>query len=159
MAYKIPPPPALSCAFNAKPASTLSNVTGDGTEYAVIFGTENYDRGSDYNAGTGVFTAPVDGIYSLGYTLYLSGSDIEHYYGLAQLYVNGASTNGSYHPFNPGMFAIGSNFNLFHTTSHVEVSMSATQTAYVTILVSGSGKTVDVNTLGTKFYGHLIAET
>ena len=52
-------------AFNAYMGSTASNVTGDGTLYAIAFDTELYDVGSDYNTGTYTFTAPVTGRYRM----------------------------------------------------------------------------------------------
>jgi len=39
------------------------NVTGAGTAYSYVCDTELYDVGGNYNAGTGIFTAPVTGCY------------------------------------------------------------------------------------------------
>lgn len=44
--------------------SDVSNVTGSGTDYTVIFDVELFDVGSNYNPATGVFTAPVAGKYA-----------------------------------------------------------------------------------------------
>lgn len=160
MAYKVPPqPPALTCAFGASVDSQKSNVTGDNTEYTILFETEDYDYGGDYNPATGTFTAPVTGLYLLGYTIYYTGIDLEHYYGEAKLYVNGSADTGSWNVFNPMMTAAGSNFNTGHVTSTIQVEMTAAQTAYVSLNMIGGGKTVDVAVTGTKFFGHLIAES
>lgn len=52
---------ALQPAFYA-PANTESNVTGDRTDYTVLFAaTEVFDRNADYS--TPDFTAPVTGLY------------------------------------------------------------------------------------------------
>lgn len=51
------------CAFFAYLSSTQSNVTGDGTEYTIISDTESFDTGNNYNAATGIFTAPVTALY------------------------------------------------------------------------------------------------
>jgi hypothetical protein len=57
--------------FCAILSTTQSNVTGDGTPYTIIFDTERFDRGSNYNNTTGIFTAPVTGIYHFSaYALY-----------------------------------------------------------------------------------------
>lgn len=41
----------------------LSNKTGNGTQYTLLFNTVLFDQHSDYNSGTGTFTAPVTGKY------------------------------------------------------------------------------------------------
>lgn len=42
--------------------ATVSNVTGNGTIYTILF-NEIFDHGGDYNPATGIFTAPVTGEY------------------------------------------------------------------------------------------------
>lgn len=58
-------------------ASTSNDKTGDGTVYTVICDTEIFDKGSNYNNATGVFTAPVPGLYFLSGAItcanYISG--------------------------------------------------------------------------------------
>ena len=65
----------LQPAFSAYNSATRSNVTGDGTNYTVVYDTEIYDRGGDFNNSTYTFTAPVTGIYSLKGCLLLTGLD------------------------------------------------------------------------------------
>lgn len=55
----------LQPAFWAVKSATTTNVTGNGTLYTFVPDTEIYDVNGDYNAGTGVFTAPVTGKYFL----------------------------------------------------------------------------------------------
>ncbi len=57
--------------FGAYLSATATDVTGDGTFYTVIFDTEIYDDANNYNNATGVFTAPVAGIYNLSSKLSL----------------------------------------------------------------------------------------
>ena len=57
--------PNLS-GFSAYVSSGVNNVTGDDSEYTVIFNAENFDSGSNYDASTGVYTCPVDGKYFFG---------------------------------------------------------------------------------------------
>lgn len=64
----------LQPAFLAYLNTTVTNVTGDTTVYTVIFDTEVYDQGSDFNLGTSIFTAPVTGRYLFDYTVFLIGA-------------------------------------------------------------------------------------
>lgn len=53
--------PAFSAYLSA---STANNKIGNGsTFYTVLFDTKIFDQGTNYNTGTGVFTAPVTGKY------------------------------------------------------------------------------------------------
>lgn len=54
------------CAFQANVTNTINNVTGNGTNYTIIYDTEVFDIGGDFNLGTSTFTAPVTGKYMLG---------------------------------------------------------------------------------------------
>jgi len=54
----------LNPAFFAYNNTLRSNITGDASAFFVIFEAVVFDQGSDYAAGSGIFTAPMDGIYS-----------------------------------------------------------------------------------------------
>lgn len=49
--------------FSAYLSSGVNNVSGDDTEYTVIFNQEIFDSGSNYDNSTGIYTCPVDGKY------------------------------------------------------------------------------------------------
>lgn len=59
-------------AFLATLATTVSNVTGDGTLYTVVYDTEIFDQNSDFD-GASTFTAPVNGIYTFKCGIFLGG--------------------------------------------------------------------------------------
>ena len=72
-------------------AVVLNNVTGNGTvggTEGIIFGDERHDTNGDYNASTGVFTAPVTGSYLISYNLTPSSSSISARYFRGQLFLN-----------------------------------------------------------------------
>ena len=50
-------------SFFAYIDTTVNNVTGNGATYSVIYDHEYFDVASEYNTGTGVFTANQTGIY------------------------------------------------------------------------------------------------
>ena len=61
-------------AFFAYKSATTNNVTGNATAYSYVCDTEIFDQANNYNNGTGIFTAPLDGLYSFGTSAYSSNS-------------------------------------------------------------------------------------
>lgn len=66
----------LQPAFLAVLTTTVNDVTGDGTLYSVIYDTEIFDQGADFNLGTSIFTAPVTGRYQFCVAASLIGGTI-----------------------------------------------------------------------------------
>jgi hypothetical protein len=66
----------LQPAFFAYLNTAVLNVTGDGTEYTIIYDTEVFDQNSDFNLGTSVFTAPVTGRYHIDVSSSLIGGTV-----------------------------------------------------------------------------------
>lgn len=63
-------------SFSAVLSTSSNNRTGNGTVYTLVCDTETYDVMSNYNNGTGTFTAPFTGKYQFEYQLYLTGCTI-----------------------------------------------------------------------------------
>lgn len=55
----------LQPSFFAYVSSNIINVTGNGTEYFIVYDSEYNDIGSNFSTATGIFTAPISGNYFL----------------------------------------------------------------------------------------------
>ncbi len=62
--------------FEAYVNTSITDITGDATVYTVIFDTEVYDIGSNFNLATSVFTAPVTGKYLFHFGCLLGGGTL-----------------------------------------------------------------------------------
>lgn len=120
-------------------SSTGNNVTGDGTVYTLICDTTRFDQNSNYNTGTGTFTAPIAGKYYLFVRLLTANIGAAHNPLQALITASGITYNGSY--INAGVVASGSSVegNCF-----IIANMAANDTATFKVQVSASTKTVGV---------------
>jgi hypothetical protein len=147
-------------AFAAGVASDQTNATGDGTVVslnATAF-TEEYDAGLGFDAATGIFTAPLFGYYQFTGALALGNVASGHTSAYLQLVTTSdVYTLGA---INPG--AVKTNDNYVFLQGSITVFLSATDTAYLRVVVSGSTKTVSIlsgSTLvdwRTRFEGRMI---
>ena len=145
-------------AFEVRLANSLSNVTGDGTFYGIVFDTLVYDQGSNINLSgpPTTFTAPVTGIYNFSCCAFFTGlgalfTDARINLQtttagqIVMLRQNSANTNTS------GFLVVNGN---------VYTKMNAGDTAFVQIYVGGSTKTIgllgDASAFTTYFCGALI---
>lgn len=146
--------------FAAGLAGDLTNVTGNGTAYlfnAVAWG-EQYDTASALAAATGIFTAPLFGYYTFKPQLSLSSLGAGH--TDSQLIL--VTTGGEYliNRQNPG--AARTSANELVVAGEITAYMSATDTAYIKLIVSGSTQTVGVlsgtalTNWRTRFEGRMI---
>lgn len=128
-------------AFNAYLSTNQANVTGDGTNYTVIFDTEVFDQGSNYNNATGVFTAPVAGKYQFNVTInFLAGAATGGFISLV-------TTGRTYRLVAVKPSNVGTAGGDTELSGSALVSLAANDT--VSILVSASGTTKTVAVYGT----------
>jgi hypothetical protein len=141
-------------AFSAILGGTLSNVTGGGTVYTVVWaGTEIFDIGGVFD-GTSTFTAPVTGKYA--FTVSLNGAESVHSSSFYILKVVTTSTDyqvgGSWYGGYSGSYGVTVEMACL-------ANMSAGNTAYVTLMVNntgGVGDTCDLAVAGSHFMGWLV---
>ncbi len=140
-------------AFLAYLAATANNKTGDGTSYTLGTDalTEVFDRGTNFNTN-GTFTAPVTGIYDLRAQVAVSGCTIATTFAISIVTTLRTYTN---------TFVRTASADNHMCEISALCDMTATNTATVTIVVTGEAAATDEITGGATlvsyFCGCLVA--
>lgn len=143
-------------AFLATKSSSSSNVTGDGTLYTVVCDTEVYDRGSDYNSGTGVYTASVTGVHRFDVAVCLTGLTTGH----TKVELILTTSNRTHVLAQLGGVAVADSGGVLLICGSRSVDMDAADTATLQVRVSNGSKVVGVfgqaaSAIYTSFTGRL----
>lgn len=137
----------LQPAFLAYVNTTIPDVTGNNTLYTVIFDTERYDQGADFNLGTSTFTAPVTGRYHFCFGAYLA--DLSVAFSQGNMFLLMSNYNAGFNQSNYGAIQTGT---AVITGGDFYTDMDAADTANFAVRVSGSTLTIDVVGLATSGY-------
>lgn len=136
--------------------TTIYNVTGNGTEYTVVFTTEIFDQNADFD-GTSTFTAPVDGKYLLTAVItYSSGLTLAHTAHVLKIDTTQNTYTGAI--CGNGEFAFNVNYYI-STKLAVIADMDASDTAVIKVTWSNGANTVNIRGSGTPetwFCGELL---
>lgn len=125
-------------AFLAYVTNVQSNVTGDGTIYTVVYDTESFDNGANFDPATGIFTAPVTGYYQFNCLVSYNIDTATPSAGAVIL----STTSQDY-----SISRIGSATDVSTVTSRtgsIIVPLTATNTARLQLRLDGSTKAVDI---------------
>lgn len=123
--------------------SDLTNVTGDGTLYTVIFGSEVIDSRGEYNPTTGVFTALKDGKYRFRTRLILKDIGASPAHTSFEVNWTGISGGGCY----GNASALRSGINWLSINTEVERFVGKGSTVSLQVKVdagTGGTKTIDI---------------
>ncbi len=144
-------------AFLAFNSVIDSNVTGDGTTFTLIFDSEVFDQGSDFD-GTSTFTAPVTGRYTFQFNVTVSGLVSGNTGNNFHL----LTSNRTYRTasLNIGLVRHVAAANNFILKGSCTADMDAADTAVVQVRIDAGALVTDIGggaTLVTYFSGELAA--
>lgn len=141
----------LQSAFRAFVSVTQPNVTGDGTNYPIIWNTVVFDQSSNYNNATGVFTAPITGKYFFVANVFLSPMTAAHNSFDITFYINGVANARLKEAFIGPAAGGGLSYSAI-------IPLSATNQVNATVSMGGGTKTVGLlgSSLDSTFAGYLI---
>lgn len=157
------PATPVAKAFMAYASANLTNVTGAGVLYTVLFDSTTRNDGTAYAAGTGLFTAPVTGFYSFSCTLDLVSGTAFSAGSRLIVSTNGSVMSQVLGEFNPNPIATFTNALLILSYSWMQ-KMTAGDTVGITIVststlqdisVVGNAISSSVNTQMSTFSGFL----
>lgn len=119
--------------------TNVSNVTGDGTPYNLLFDTPLFDQNSNItlnSSGKTIFTAPVTGnyLFNVVTNFTISVSTVIPYMSTMI-----TLSSGAVYRFTESWYPTGS--TLAGQTGSIIIPMTAAQTAYLTVVVSGQSMT------------------
>lgn len=138
--------------FSAYVSAQIPNVTGNGTEYTIVFDTEIYDYKSEFSTSSGFFVAKRAGKYLLdAYVRATLGA------GVTNFVLRIATSNRDYFLFRGDTDSIRDSSNTVTIGGSIIADMDPGDSARVTLLVTGLGTdTVDIEPNETKFQGNWI---
>lgn len=136
--------PASPASFQAARSSIVTNVTGDGSDYTVVFDTSLYNVGSAYNTSTGVFTAPVTGKYLFSAAVLVTNLSSGHTIGWIALSQSNASFPTAFSSgMNPFAVQRSDGFCGMNLVSTI-LNLNAGDAVSLKVHIAGSTKTVSV---------------
>lgn len=148
-------PPSLNPLFVAYNNAIQTNATGDGTAVDLAFSQTDANVGNHYNTGTGIFTAPDDGIYEFQITLLVDNVGAAHSTISIKLIRTG--TPATWLMLSESAANLRDASNTIAVSAGMKIKLDTADTAKFQVTVSGSTKTVNILPAGT-YSGELTQE-
>ena len=136
-------------AFDVELSTGQDDIAVD-TWTTVLFNTERFDQGSNFNTGTYTFTAPVTGKYQFNVNIRFENLDAAATYLQVELK---ASNHSYYSLIDPR--GLGSDPVYWPVNFSTLADMDASDTAYVRIYQSAGTAQMDINATQSNFSGFL----
>jgi hypothetical protein len=145
--------PASLVGFSANASANISNVSGDGTQYQILFDQTSLDTASAFNTSTGLYTFPNTGLWLITGLFFPFNLGVGHTLVLMSLQTTSINYGLLY--FNPVAMASGTQINMTYSTI---IQATVGETAYLKFEAAGSTKTVGIGggALGASFNGVLL---
>ena len=127
--------PTQPCVL-AITTSEISNVTGDGADYAMVFDGEVFDQNGDFASNT--FTAPVGGKYLISVGIMLKGlTAVSHGYIIVKMLASNRTVRAHHESY------MAANIRDRHWINAVRiVDMDATDTVTIQLTIDGEASDV-----------------
>lgn len=146
--------PTNACSFRAVKSASTTNATGDSTVVTLLCNTSVFDSGSNYNTGTGQFTAPTTGKYLIGFNIELGNLSAGHTKAVYSINNTGSGAGSAILNINP--FNNASSDGLYTFSWSGYINLTAADVITITVAVYNSTKTVSIDGNGTgitEFWG------
>lgn len=145
---------AAQPGFHSPGTGTASNVTGDGTDYTMVFaGTERFDQNADFD-NTSTFTAPVAGNYL--FTGHVSFSGLSSMESLQVMLEVGGSSILFGWVFDGTTIGADSVHGTLRVPYTFFINLSASDAVTIQVDVAGGAQTAEVELASSYFSGYLV---
>ena len=135
-------PPFQQCAFSAYLGTLATDVTGDGTIWALQNLTEDFDLGNDFDATTGQFTVPTTGKYYLSAGIIVQ--DLDSNMTDAEIRIRRAGGALAYLSLNNPYACRQVSLGTYSSNVATILQLTAGDVIEIYVTISGSTKTADV---------------
>ena len=139
--------------FTAYASANISDVTGDGTAYTVVYPATLHNVGTNYGTGTGVFTAPETGYYLFTCVIWIYQPNAS---GITSCNLKLVPSTGGYYNLwsgNPVPIRDVSN-DAFTMGGSAIIPMNASSTISTVLTCSGGAKGVDIRGHGAVLFSY-----